>query len=56
MLTVIMLLIGDITRRQERRLHQDKPEVIHSKFMRNYTMSVRENYFLYEKKLSNDST
>ena len=50
MLTVIMLLIGDITRRQERRLHQDKPEVIHSKFMPNYTMSVRENCFLYEKK------
>ena len=50
MLTVIMLLIGDTTRRQERRLHQDKPEVIHNKFMGNYTMSLRENYFLYEKK------
>ena len=50
MLTFIMLLIGDITRRQERRLHQDKPEVIRSKFMRSYTMPLRENSFLYEKK------
>ena len=50
MLTFIMLLIGDITRRQERRLHQDKPEGIRIKFMRSYTMPLRENSFLYEKK------
>ena len=34
MLTVIMLLIGYIIRRQKRRLYQGKPEVIRSKFLR----------------------
>ena len=51
MLTVIILLIGDITDRKERRLHQDKPEVIRSKFKRNQTMPlIMGKLFLYEKK------